>query len=190
MSRHTDMQTRMAVASSAVLAALIGWWARGVEWNASGGEVVHPLASRAEIVVASDANAKIGFAVDHHIATPRDSRGNRNLFAYREAAPVIERVAYTAPPLVVAQPEVATTPVVEVKPQRRVFTARYIGRFGHDREPIAAFSRDGEVMIVREGERIDEHFVLRRIGLESVEVETREEDGEVTTQRVHFFGSI
>jgi hypothetical protein len=50
------------------------------------------------------------------------------------------------------------------------FPYRYIGRFGPDRNPIAAFARDGEIATVRRGDRLG-GFTLRHIGVESVEVE-------------------
>jgi hypothetical protein len=59
---------------------------------------------------------------------------------------------------------------VEV-PRRPPFPYRYIGRFGPETNPIAAFSRDGEVITVRAGDRIGPDFVVRAIGIETVEVE-------------------
>jgi hypothetical protein len=44
--------------------------------------------------------------------------------------------------------------------------------FGPAGDPIAAFARDGGVVTVRAGERIDSQFALRSIDLESVTVES------------------
>jgi hypothetical protein len=52
------------------------------------------------------------------------------------------------------------------------FPYRYIGVFGPAGDPIAAFTRDGGVVTVRGGERIDSQFALRSIDLESVMVES------------------
>ena len=74
-----------------------------------------------------------------------------------------------APPVVtVAAPAIVATAPAEPPPPR--FEHRYIGRFGPERDPIAAFSLNGEVLTVRRGDRIGDRFVLRSIGLESVEV--------------------
>ena len=69
-----------------------------------------------------------------------------------------------------------TTPVIippppppppPVPPQ---FTYKYIGTFGSAANPIATFSNGGEIVNVRIGETIDGKFILRSIGIESVEI--------------------
>ncbi len=50
------------------------------------------------------------------------------------------------------------------------FTLKYIGTFGPVSNPIATFSGNGEIVNVRVGETIDGKFVLRSIGIESVEI--------------------
>jgi hypothetical protein len=58
-------------------------------------------------------------------------------------------------------------PPVPVPPQ---FTMKYIGTFGPANNPIATFNGNGEIVNVRVGETIDGKFVLRSIGIESVEI--------------------
>lgn len=104
------------------------------------------------------------------------SLGKRNLFAYavREQPVLIAHVVAQKAP-VAATP----APVVEVPaPQPMPFPYRYIGTFGPPHHPVAAFKRDGDVVTVFRGERIGD-FVLRSIGIESVEV-----DGPDGTRRV------
>jgi len=58
-------------------------------------------------------------------------------------------------------------PPAPVPPQ---FTMKYIGTFGPSNNPIATFNGNGEIVNVRIGETIDGKFVLRSIGIESVEI--------------------
>jgi hypothetical protein len=58
-------------------------------------------------------------------------------------------------------------PPVPVPPQ---FTMKYIGTFGPANNPIATFNGNGEIVNVRIGETIDGKFILRSIGIESVEI--------------------
>ena len=104
-------------------------------------------------------------------AEPTPGDGNRNLFAY-VAAPI-------APPVVVKHEPVQPVPMVSALPEppapvQRVaekprFTYRYIGRFGPDHNPVAAFIRDGEIVTAQRGDPVGE-FVVREVGVESVEV--------------------
>lgn len=115
-----------------------------------------------------------------HVAFTGGSNPNRNLFSYVappvKAEPVVER----APVPVVAVTKPAVVEVVAPRePEPPAFTYRYLGRFGRDGAPLAAFSRDGEVVVRRAGERIDPSFVLIRIGAESVDIAA-----EVGTRRV------
>jgi hypothetical protein len=64
----------------------------------------------------------------------------------------------------------AAHPPEPPKPVPPQFTMKYIGTFGPANNPIATFNGNGEIVNVRVGETIDGKFVLRRIGLESVEI--------------------
>ena len=100
-------------------------------------------------------------------------KSERNLFAYKEPPPppppkpqprmIVEPPLPPPPPVPVAPP----APVVPQPPQ---FPYHYIGTFGTANNPIATFSNSGEIVNVHVGETIDGKFVLRSIGIESVEI--------------------
>ena len=102
---------------------------------------------------------------------PHASVGARNLFAYREraAAPAFVMLKETEPVMAVAPVPVPV--VVEQAEAEPRFAYRFIGTFGTRERRLAAFTRDGEVIAVRAGAKIGSDFVLRSIGLESVEVQ-------------------
>jgi hypothetical protein len=64
-------------------------------------------------------------------------------------------------------PEIPPPPPPPVPPQ---FTWKFIGMFGQPRNPIATFTREGEIVNARVGETIEGKFILRRIGIESAEI--------------------
>jgi hypothetical protein len=55
-------------------------------------------------------------------------------------------------------------------PEPPAFTYKYIGTFGSTANPIATFSGNGQIINVRVSDVIDGKFVLRGIGIESVEI--------------------
>lgn len=121
-----------------------------------------PLFSAPDVTPVSDLAPSSG---EHTI--------HRNLFAFDEPAPRVEvapvatrAVEVTPPPAIVAAP----ADVAPAVPQPPSFDFRYIGRFGTDADPIAAFARNGEIVNARRGETIDGRFVVRAIGIESVDL--------------------
>ena len=50
------------------------------------------------------------------------------------------------------------------------FSYKYIGTFGPANDPIATFSGNGQIVNVRVGETFDGKFILRGIGIESVDI--------------------
>lgn len=66
--------------------------------------------------------------------------------------------------------EVAPPPPPPPKPVPPQFTYRYIGTFGTASNPIASFARDGQIVNARVGDVIEGKFILRNIGLESVDI--------------------
>jgi len=71
----------------------------------------------------------------------------------------------------VCQPKfVPPPPPPPPKPQPPNFDFKYIGTFGSPSNPLATFARNGEIVNVRVGDTIDGKFILRSIGLESVEI--------------------
>lgn len=67
-------------------------------------------------------------------------------------------------------PEIAPPPPPPPAPQPPVFGYRYIGTFGNSANPIATFSQGEEVINARVGDVIGGKFILRGIGIESVEI--------------------
>jgi len=66
-----------------------------------------------------------------------------------------------------------TTAVIPPPPPPPVppqFNYKFIGMFGPARNPIATFARDGEIVNARVGDVIEGKFILRGIGIESVEI--------------------
>jgi hypothetical protein len=96
-------------------------------------------------------------------------RSERNLFAYKEPPPPppppVKPVVVQPPPVVAPQPP--PQPAAPVPP---AFPYKYIGTFGRSDNPIATFSGNGQLVNVRVGETIDGKFILRSIGIESVEI--------------------
>jgi hypothetical protein len=64
-------------------------------------------------------------------------------------------------------PELPPPPPEPVPPQ---FTYKFIGMFGPAASPIATFAREGEIVNARTGEILEGKFILRGIGIESVEI--------------------
>jgi hypothetical protein len=64
-------------------------------------------------------------------------------------------------------PPVPPPPPPPVPP---AFDFKYIGTFGGAANPIATFARNGEIVNVHAGDTIDGKFILRSIGIESVEI--------------------
>jgi hypothetical protein len=156
-----------------VCVLLGGWMAKGV---------VRPrhVQASAPAAVAVPTVAEAGMEPAPVIAPvqpvdPRrlPSRGDRNLFSYREAPRVV--IAPIAPPVAVPVAVAAVAPPPRAEPEEPAiapFPWRYIGRFGREDNPVAAFVRDGEVKTVRIGDGIDAQYVLRSIGIESVDVQS------------------
>jgi len=96
-------------------------------------------------------------------------RSERNLFAYKEPPPPPPPPP-PRPVVVQPQPVVPQPPPQPAAPVPPVFTYKYIGTFGRPDNPIATFSGNGQLVNVRVGETIDGKFILRSIGIESVEI--------------------
>jgi hypothetical protein len=181
MSRPSGMRISPPVAIVGVLAALSGWMVRGVQSDAEASPVTPQIASAAPAHAAAESEPPL--RVERHAYASHATRSTRNLFGYVEQpAPVTKPAVFHPPPVPVVAAPAAIVPQPVERP-RAPFTHRYIGRFGPDHRPIAAFARDGQVVTVRVGERIDERFVLRSIDLESVQVEASV-DGVVQTERL------
>jgi hypothetical protein len=65
------------------------------------------------------------------------------------------------------EPEKVPPPPPPVPPR---FTYKFIGVFGPTSSPIATFAREGEIVNAHVGDILDQKFILRGIGIESVEI--------------------
>ncbi len=98
---------------------------------------------------------------------------HRNPFQFVEPPPAKPKVvkkeeAPPPEPVVVAPPVVVdTTPVIPPPP---AFQYQLIGRFGRGDNLIVAFSGKGQVITAQVGDTIEDTFVIRRIGVDSVEI--------------------
>ena len=98
-------------------------------------------------------------------------RSERNLFTYKEPPPPPPpKVVVHLPPPQPPPPPVPVTPQPPPAPVPPQFTYHYIGTFGTASSPIATFSGNGQIVNVHVGETIDGKFILRGIGIESVEI--------------------
>ncbi|HXG59205.1 MAG TPA: thrombospondin type 3 repeat-containing protein [Thermoanaerobaculia bacterium] len=66
--------------------------------------------------------------------------------------------------------EIAPPPPPPPKPVPPQFDYKYIGTFGSAANPIAVFTKGDEIVNARVGEVIGRDFILRSIGIESVEI--------------------
>ena len=178
MSRPTGMRISPSAVLIGVFAALSGWMVRGIQFDP--GPQISTVAPPSAV---AGADAGIPLQVMRPADASYASRNQRNLFAYTEREP-LPAAFHPAPAAVTVVPPPVVPPPIDEHPRAR-FPHRYIGRFGPDHRPFAAFARDGQVVTVRPGDPIDERFVLRSIGMESVEVEASV-DGAVQSLRVSF----
>ncbi len=99
--------------------------------------------------------------------------GQRNIFEFVEKARPVQKTV-KAVKAVVAEPRVVTTaqaPITPTKPDPPRFPYRCLGRFGPDADPFAVFEAGGAIINVRRGQTIDDKFVLKTIGIESITIE-------------------
>ena len=69
-----------------------------------------------------------------------------------------------------ATPVIAPPPPPPPPPTPPPFTYKFIGSFGPPSSLIASFNSNGEIVNVRVGDTIDNKFIIRAIGVESVDV--------------------
>ena len=156
----------MKIAGIVVLAALSGWVVRGIRFDRD--PEPKPIVVSLPVITPGETLPAPPGVIQR--VPQNGSLGKRNLFAYRvHERPVIvaPEPVYVAPPAVVAPQPILVEPTA---PPPIPFPYRYIGTFGTAHNRVAAFKRDTEIVTIRNGERIGD-FVLRSIGMESVEVE-------------------
>ena len=96
----------------------------------------------------------------------------RNLFAFTEThtSPRTQSVS-TIALRSTETPQVAENdkPVAKQDPE---FPMRFIGTFGFDRDPIAVFAANGEIVNAKVGDVVAGEYRLASIGLETVDLST------------------
>jgi hypothetical protein len=97
---------------------------------------------------------------------------------------VVERRPLRAPdpPVEVIPPQPAAE--AATAPPLPEFGYQLIGRFGRADDPIAAFVGKGQVLTVQNGDTIEDTFVVRRIGVDSVELGFVNKGAETLTIRL------
>jgi len=162
------MRISLPVGALILTAAASGWLVRGFGARAVAAPM--PVAAPAPSLPRVTEGVPVGVM---NLSLPAAAGGgSRDLFAYRER--VIPREEPVLVPAVQRAPEIVPLPVVEEPPSAPPpprFTWRFIGTVGPEHNRVAAFARDGEIVTVRTGDTIGGDFVLRAIGIESVEVE-------------------
>ena len=112
---------------------------------------------------------KLALALALMSMTASAEQQRRNPFQYVEPPAPKPKVVHKAPPAVEVVPQPPAAVVVEPdRPPR--FPYHLIGRFGLDDDPIVAFTSDGKIVTVQRGDTIDGEFIIRSIGLETVEI--------------------
>jgi hypothetical protein len=154
------MHLSMKKATILVAAAFCGWLVRGSIRHEEPVEPGRPAVSSQAVPPRSDPGMDPVPRIDR-FEPPPETGGRRNLFSYREHAPIRER--FVTPSAVV---EVrADKPAIPVDtppqpPAEAPFPYELVGAFGTKDLRLAAFSKEGYVISVREGEAIDHDFVL------------------------------
>ena len=118
-------------------------------------------------------------AVVEH-ADDRTAGSGRNPFAFGVPPTPTPRPVTpqpTAPPLPTRPPPPTATPRPDGLPPPRPFDRQFIGHFGPARLKVAALRRQGagedaraEVEVATEGSVLDGYYIIRSIGLESLDV--------------------
>jgi hypothetical protein len=113
------------------------------------------------------------FALVDPAALSGRSASARNVFSFQEAPrPVVVvrqvDVVKRTPDIIIAKGD--DGPKEPEKKPVLGFPYRYIGRFGPEGQQLAAFAGGGVVKVAKAGELIDGRFLLRAVGIESVEV--------------------
>ncbi len=112
---------------------------------------------------------------DLEAVASRQSSSARNLFDFRAPTPPPPPPPTPAPPpppqpgsvvFVGPLPPPAPTPT----PQPPEVTFKFLGTFGPKERPIAVLAQAGETLNAREGDVVFQHFVIRKIGYESIDV--------------------
>jgi len=161
-------RTAIAACATAAIAAIAGLYIRPQPDVISAAQAARPAirtANRPEIDPIRDDAAPATLSAGSH----------RNLFTFSDAPPPrVERRVVAAPVKIEAAPPVVAAvqqPQMTAVPQPPPLPYRCIGRFGPDSAPFVALANDDhEVVNVRAGETVGGRFIVRSIGVESVDI--------------------
>jgi hypothetical protein len=112
-----------------------------------------------------------GFELVDPLTLPGTAHPDRNVFVYREKPAVaVATPHHEQPPIVKAGETLLPSGDSAKKPEKPRFPYRCIGRFGPEDAQFVAFIVDGEVKLARAGEVLEDKYLVRGVGIESVEV--------------------
>jgi len=130
----------------------------------------HPAAASSPRIGTTSAPGVGSVHMDWLEAQSGSYRSERNLFAYKEPPPPPPPPPPKPIPEVQGPPPPPPPPAPPPPPVPPAFPYHFIGTFGTASNPIATFSGNDQILNVRAGETIDGRFILRGIGIESVEI--------------------
>jgi hypothetical protein len=123
-----------------------------------------PLQPQAAAAAASD------FELIDPAMLPGSARPDRNVFTYREKPAALATPHHEHAAIVPAVVSLPASGLIVKQPEKPVFPYRCIGRFGPEGAQLVAFIVDGEVKLARAGEVLQDRYLVRGVGIESVEV--------------------
>lgn len=161
-------QQRRQLVLVGILGALILGWGVSKLFDGSGG-------GDAGINVGAGTSDLPQMArLDYQALQPEEGRfePGRDIFRYGQTGPSPEELARQQasrqPPRPAPKPTPA--PASPGEPQPPPVTLAFLGTFGPREAPIAVFSDDEVIYNARQGDVIEEKFIVRQIGLESVDL--------------------
>lgn len=101
---------------------------------------------------------------------PRTYQVKRDPFRFGELPRPAPPLQSIKPPPQPTKPEPPPKPV-ETGPVLPAVNLSYKGKFGPKRRPIAVLIEDDNIINAREGDEVNEHFRVRSINLESIDLE-------------------
>lgn len=111
-----------------------------------------------------------GFELVDPLTLPGNAHPDRNVFVYREKPVAVATPHHENPPIVPAVVALQPSAADAKQPEKQAFPYRCIGRFGPEGAQLVAFIVDGEVKLARAGEVLEDKYLVRGVGIESVEV--------------------
>lgn len=160
-------QQRRQLVLVGILVALILWWGGSKLFDGSGG-------GASGITVGAGGDLPRMARLDYQALQPEEGKfePGRDIFRYGQIGPSPEelRRQQAARQRPRPQPKPQPAPPTPSEPQPPPVTLAFLGTFGPREAPIAVFSDDEVIYNARQGDVIEEKFIVRQIGLESVDL--------------------